>query len=152
MSDVAYLVLRVLFSIVFLNAAWQCGKSKEGVKWTIEESRILFGKWAPIFGVGGIGVMAVGGLSVLLGIYPEIGASMLTVFLLLGSVIHFRRQKDSVRIGEELSSNGQDVGELTTLASLGHYSSAMKNYSLCGPSAFIAMTGGGAYVISSLWS
>jgi len=95
MSDVAYLVLRALFSFVFLNAAWQCGKSKEGVEWTIEESRILFGEWAPMFGIGGIGVMAVGGLSVLLGIYPEIGASMLAVFLVLGSVIHFRRQKDS---------------------------------------------------------
>ena len=153
LTDIAYLIFRISYSIVFLNAAWQCGKSKAGIQWTIDESRILFGKAAPLFGVAGIFVMGFGGLSVLLGIYPEIGGLMLGLFVLPGAIIHHRKQKESQSLGGELGANdNQKVQMLTALASLGHYSSAMKNYSLCGPGIFLALTGGGAWVIVSLWS
>lgn len=152
-TDIAYLILRISYSIVFLNAAWQCGKSKAGVRWTIEESRILFGNAAPLFGIAGIFVMGFGGLSVLLGFFPEIGGLMLGLFVLPGAIIHHRKQKESLALGNELgASQNEKAQELATLASLGHYSSAMKNYSLCGPGLFLALTGGGAWSIISFWA
>lgn len=153
LPNVAYMILRISYSIVFLNAAWQCGKSKAGIRWTIEESRILFGNTAPLFGVAGIFVMGFGGLSVLLGIYPEIGGVMLGLFVLPGAIIHHRKQKEAQVLGDELGAPGDEKTQvLTTLALLGHYSSAMKNYSLCGPGLFLALTGGGAWVVALLWT
>lgn len=153
---IGWLIFRVSYSFVFLNAAWQCGKSKEGIAWTVEESRILFGKAAPLFGPAGIVVMAVGGLSVLLGIYGEVGGLMLASFVLPGAIIHLRKQKESVSLAEELKNSIQPdgeskLGQLGILASLGHYSSAMKNFSLFGPGLLLLFTGTGAYSVDRLW-
>lgn len=154
-NSIALLIFRISYTFVFLNAAWQCGRSKEGIAWTIDESRILFGNAAPIFGIAGIATMAIGGLSVLLGIYGEIGGLMLAAFVLPGAIIHLRKQKESSSLAQEIQqaseSEKEKVGQLGILASLGHYSSAMKNFSLFGPGLYFLFAGTGAYSIDRLW-
>jgi uncharacterized membrane protein YphA (DoxX/SURF4 family) len=154
LQALAFLVLRVSYSFVFLNAAWQCGKDRNGLQWTIEESRILFGKYAPLFGPAGIAVMGLGGLSILLGVYAEIGGGMLAFFVLPGALIHLRKRDEAGRLGAAIPVSEADkprLGQLAVSAVLGHYGSAMKNFSLFGPGAFLAMMGSGAWSLDRLW-
>lgn len=153
---VAWLAFRAFYSFVFLNAAWQCGKNRAGIEWTIAESRILFGNAAPIFGPAGILVMGLGGVSILLGFCAEIAGVSLLLFLPMGAVIHFRQRKRAVSLGESSKAsmsagNMEVVTELTTLAALGHYSSAIKNWSLIGPAIFLSVIGSGPYSLMHAW-
>ncbi len=154
MTYVAWISIRLLFSYVFLNAAWQCGKNRQGREWTVNESRILFGDAAGLFGPLGIVAMAIGGLSILLGICAEFGGILLTVFLAMGAAIHFSHSKRASELQTSISSEAEDQSRLTELAvsaQLGHYSSAIKNISLMGPSIFFAIMGSGPYSCCRLW-
>jgi uncharacterized membrane protein YphA (DoxX/SURF4 family) len=154
LNDIAWLAFRAGFSIVFLNAAWQCGKNQGGITWTIDESRILFGDAARVFGPAGIVVMGAGGLAILLGVGAELAGIVLTVFLLMGAVIHLRHSEEAVRLAAEVRGNtvaSEPLRHLAVSCQLGHYSSAMKNYSLCGPALFFAIMGSGNCSIVRLW-
>jgi len=155
LADLAWLIFRAAYSFVFLNAAWQCGKSRAGVEWTIAEARILFGESARFFGPAGIVVMGAGGLSILLGFCAEIGGLILVLFLPLGAVIHLRQRDRARRVEKEiqasLSVKSDALGQLGMSAQLGHYSSAIKNWSLLGPAVFFAVMGSGPRSLLALW-
>ena len=156
MVYLSWILFRILFSIIFLNAAWQCGRNQAGRKWTISESKILFGDLAPIFGIAGIFVMAFGGLSILFGAAAEVGGAVLAVFLAMGAVIHFRHSKNAGQLHQSLIAKSEDTAqehlqELAVSAQLGHYSSAIKNISLMGPAIFFAFMGSGPLSIFRLW-
>ena len=117
-SDVAWLVFRESYSFVFLNAAWKCGKDKAGIEWTIAESRILFGDAAKVFGPAGIFVMGAGGISILLGLWAEVGGSVLAGFVLMGAVIHLRNQNRAIVLAKAVQDTlgGQKCDPLDELA------------------------------------
>ncbi len=153
---IAWLIFRASYSWVFLNAAWQCGKNRAGVDWTIAESEIIFGRFAPVLGPIGIVVMAVGGLSILFGIFAEIGGVLLASFLVPGTVIHLRKRSEARGLADALrselgSSHLESLDKLTVLAVLGHYSSAMKNVSLIGPAVYFAVMGCGPMGFYRWW-
>lgn len=159
-ENIAWIAFRLLFSVVFLNAAWQCGKSAEGRAWTVEESKILFGNAAKFFAPIGILIMGFGGISILFGVLAEIGGALLSGFLLLGTLIHLRHSKNASALLNSLLDTLDDGAEsersemlqtLATSAQLGHYSSAMKNMSLMGPSVFFTVMGSGPWSVVSLW-
>jgi uncharacterized membrane protein YphA (DoxX/SURF4 family) len=158
LAPFAWLLFRATYSWVFLNAAWQCGKSRAGIEWTIAESSILFGRMATVLGPLGILVMAFGGLSILLGAFAELGGIMLAMFLVPGTVIHLRKRREAASLAGNIRSRleagsppMQSLDALTVLADLGHYSSAMKNISLLGPAVFFAVMGPGPYALARLW-
>lgn len=155
LPDLAWLLFRAAYSFVFLNAAWQCGKSRAGVRWTIDEASILFGKYAWFFGPAGIVIMGAGGLSILLGFCAEIGGLILVFFLPLGALIHLRQRDRAARMEKEIQASlpakSEALGKLGMSAQLGHYSSAIKNWSLLGPAIFFAVMGSGPWSVLTLW-
>lgn len=155
-SELAWIVFRAAYSFVFLNAAWQCGKNRSGIEWTIAESRILFGDGAKLLGPGGIVVMAGGGLSILLGLFAELGGTALALFLVMGTVIHLRQRDRASALAKAVAHRLGDaqleaLQQLAVSAQLGHYSSAMKNLSLAGPAFFFAIMGSGPWSLARLW-
>jgi uncharacterized membrane protein YphA (DoxX/SURF4 family) len=96
----------------------------------------------------GIVIMGAGGLSILLGVLPRLGALGLTIFLLFGGMIHLakRTQAEGYRrallpaLGNDAAAR-TTLDEITTTAVIGHFVSALKNFALMGPTAYLALAG-----------
>ena len=82
--DILFLIGRVLFSILFLMSALNHFQHLEGMAQYAGSKGVPMPKLA----TGGTGVLLLlGGLSVLLGIYPTIGLILLLVFLVPTSIL-----------------------------------------------------------------
>jgi uncharacterized membrane protein YphA (DoxX/SURF4 family) len=149
-----WLALRLGVGLLFLNAAWACGKNAAARQWTIEETAILFRPpLAKPFALIGIGVMGLGGLLVLLGLFGRVGGLMLAGFLVPGAVIHFRKRNEADVLAAELRPLTTVPDRLDVLhvsARLGHHSSALKNLALVGVTLFMAAVGTGPWSMDRL--
>jgi len=93
--------------------------------------------------------MLLGGLSVLLGIFPRLGALVLRLFLIPAAMIHFRKArdaaalKDAILAGPAGKSGGarQSIAALGDSAVLGNFISALKNLSLMALTLYVALAG-----------
>jgi uncharacterized membrane protein YphA (DoxX/SURF4 family) len=101
-----------------------------------------------LFLLGGIAVMALGGLSVLLGIFPRLGAVALALFLVPAAMIHFRKAAQAAALKQAfLSEHGGSSAARTTvqqlgdLAWIGNFTSALKNLILIAPTLYLALAG-----------
>ena len=85
MTNVAFMIGRILFGLYWLRAAFHHFTALE----SIAEYARGKGTPAPKFAVAGSGVvLLVGGLSMILGAYPTVGIVLLVLFLLAAS-FHF---------------------------------------------------------------
>lgn len=90
--DILVLIGRILFSAVFLSAAMGHLTQTKGMAGYAAAKGVPFA-WAATF-VGGI-VLALGGVSVLLGIWADLGALLLVVFLVPTAVLMHAFWKES---------------------------------------------------------
>jgi hypothetical protein len=165
-----WLTLRLGVGLLFLNAAWACGKNTAARKWTEIETAILVPPpYAKLCSLIGIMTMGLGGTSVLFGLYGELGGLMLAGFLVPGAMIHFRKMKEVDALVAQLRPPASvpapavaptppadaPLGPLDVLAvsaRLGHYSSALKNLALVGVMLLIAAVGTGPWSLLRLWT
>lgn len=148
LDDIGSFLLRLTIGILFLMGAWASGKNRHALKFTIGETALVFKSRPEVFAVIGIVIMGAGGLSILFGVLPRLGPLGLTVFLLFGGMIHLakRAQAEACKqallpaLGSDPAARGT-LDELTMTAVIGHFVSALKNFALMGPTAYLVLAG-----------
>ena len=151
LEEIGSLAIRVALGLLFIVGAWESGKDKAGRDFTTSETALVF-KWRPdIFAMLGILMMGAGGLSVLLGIFPRLGALAMTVFLVPAAMIHFAKQSQAMdyarQIQPVLSGKTGDTARgplqaLLSSAMIGHFTACLKTLCLLGPSIYLVLAGG----------
>lgn len=149
-EEIGSLLLRITVSILFLMGAWAMSKNEEARKFARSETSLLF-KWKPeLFAVAGIFIMGAGGSSILLGVFPSLGALGLAIFLVPAAMIHFKRRDQASTLKANIEHGlaeapdlqvRKTVDELSFSAAIGHETSALKNLSLIGPTLYLVFAG-----------
>lgn len=106
--------------------------------------------WRPhLFALAGIVLAGAGGLSMLLGIFPRLGALAMAVFLVPAALIHLAKRRQALALMHTILHGlpdkpavRRDVDALGASAALGHYTAALKNLSLLGPVLYLVLAGG----------
>jgi len=76
--QIAFLIGRIIFGLYWISAGWNHFRQLEGISQYAKAK----GTPAPKLAVGGTGaILVLGGLSMLLGVYPHIGIALLIIFL-----------------------------------------------------------------------
>ncbi len=143
--DIAWLVLRVCYAALFLYPLPGLIRDWQG---TVSASRLLNEKFATNLAAISVLLMFFGALSILFGVYGQVGALGLLGFNLGGSVLHQRLA--GVALQSQLSSTASDqdkqvLMDMVNLAVAGHSSSAWKNYVLAAVACFFMILGTGPY-------
>jgi uncharacterized membrane protein YphA (DoxX/SURF4 family) len=143
---IAWLTLRAVYAWMFL---YPVKGLITGFSDTVNATALLF-PWQPqAFTIVSILGMVVGALSILLGIYSQIGALILLCFNLGGAVIHYRLKDAAQSIAVSAGSSTEDVeavASLKALAAVGHVTSAQKNFVLAAVAFFFMLMGTGPSV------
>ncbi|MBH1933853.1 hypothetical protein I5Q34_06015 [Streptomyces sp. AV19] len=155
LAAVGWLLLRLGVGGLFLNAAWACGKDRAAIRWTRDATAVVFPRFAGPLALLGIAVMALGGLSVLLGAYGRIGGAALALFLVPATLIHLRGRAEATalagRLAPELSAGLRpSLAVLGASAAMAHYSSALKNVALFFVALCFVAAGTGPYSLAAL--
>jgi uncharacterized membrane protein YphA (DoxX/SURF4 family) len=150
LEEIGSLLIRVTVAWLFLGGAWASGKDATARKFVIADTALVF-PWRPdLFASAGIFMAGAGGLSVLFGVFPRIGALAMTIFLVPAAMIHLAKRRQALALKEKVLAgltgkiNGparNDLDALGASAALGHYTSALKNMSLIGPTAYLVLAG-----------
>ncbi len=154
LEELGSLLIRISVAWLFLTGFWYDVRS---FKSTEEETGLLF-KWhTDFFATAGMILMGAGAVSILLGIFPRLGALALATFLIPASFIHFRSRDAAAELKKKVLDRGaadqslkDDIDELGTLGSVGHYSSGLKNLALIGPMLYLVLAGGKFPIIIGL--
>ncbi len=145
-----WLVLRLAVAWMFfvplsaLIADWQTTRAL---------TRLVTKYFVGVVSVMYVAIMVVGGLSILLGFYAQIGGILLCIYCLFGIRVHFQMAKMIGR--SELPPSCIEQGEqafsrLQMLGILGQVSSGQKNVVLAAISLVFAVVGTGPYSLSGL--
>ena len=110
-------------------------------------------KLAVLFAIGSFGMMLFGGLSVLFGIEGRVGALLLLAFTAIGVYWHKCQRDVAMSEADKVAltvsgSSKTDLTALKTAAYVGHFSSGIKNWPLCGMCIAFVCWGTGPYSIS----
>jgi uncharacterized membrane protein YphA (DoxX/SURF4 family) len=153
-EEIGSLLIRVTIGLLFLISAFACAKDAGARKAAAADTALVFKSRPYLFLLSGTIVMAAGGLSVLLGIFPRLGALTLTLFLIPAALIHFRKAAQAAHLQETIlaragksSAARQAAIELGDSAVLGNVTSATKNLILMAPTAYLALAGVGPMLI-----
>lgn len=142
----AWLTLRAVYAWMFLYPVKGLITSFSD---TVNATALLI-HWQPqAFAILSILGMIVGALSILLGIYSQVGALILLCFNLGGAVIHYRLKDVAQSISVSPQSSAEDVeavASLKSLAAVGHVTSAQKNFVLAAVAFFFMLMGTGPSV------
>ncbi|MGH3678846.1 MAG: DoxX family membrane protein [Natronosporangium sp.] len=123
--DVVILIGRILFVVLMLGSAWNHFSQAKGM------TEYAQSKGVPMPGpavLGGGVLLALGGLSVLLGIWPDLGALLLVLFLLPTAVLMHgfwresdpqARQAEMIQFMKDLSLGGAALMLLGLFATAG---------------------------------
>jgi uncharacterized membrane protein YphA (DoxX/SURF4 family) len=149
LEDIAALIIRVTIGSLFVISAYACSKNAAARQGAIADTALVFPWRTELFTLAGVMLMLLGGLSVLLGIFPRLGALVLTLFLIPAALIHFRKAsqaaalKDAMLAGPAGKSAAarQSVVALGDAAVLGNFTSALKNLTLMALTLYIALAG-----------
>ena len=160
LPDVGILSTRLGVAIVMLYAAWQNSKNAAGRQWTINNTALLFrfvpedrrrSLAAPAAYVGLVMVWG-GGISILLGLEPRLGAAALILFLSLGMLIHRVNRQDAMALGKAISDAAPPVAakanELAWSAFGAHLAAGLKNVSMIGINVLFLLDGTGRFTLS----
>lgn len=138
-------MLRIVYAWMFLYPA--VGLVKDWPT-TVQTTALLF-KWKPkLFAAGSVVVMVAGAIMILLGVYGRAGAAGLCAFCLGGARIHYRLASLAGDVKLSSTASPDDVaaaGQLTTLAVVGHVTSAEKNIVLAAVAFFFLLMGTGPW-------
>jgi len=150
LDDLGSLLIRVALAWLFLGGAWASGKNATAHRCVIADTALVF-PWRPdLFAFAGIFMAGAGGLSVLLGIFPRLGALAMMIFLVPAAMIHLAKRRQALALKDKVlagltgkvnSSARNDLDALGDSAALGHYTAALKNISLIGPTAYLVLAG-----------
>lgn len=147
LEEIGSLLIRVTIGLLFLISAFVCGKNAGARKAAAADTALVF-PWRPdLFTLAGIVIMAAGGMSVLLGIFPRLGALALTLFLIPAAMIHFRKAREAAALKDRIlagpagkpSGARQAVAALGDSAVIGNFTSALKNLTLMAPTLYLAL-------------
>jgi uncharacterized membrane protein YphA (DoxX/SURF4 family) len=150
LEDVGSLLIRVALGGLFIAGAWASGKDQAGCDFTTSETALVF-KWRPeLFAIAGILMLGAGGLSVLFGIFPRLGALAMTVFLVPAAMIHFAKRGQAMALkgqiapalpGKSDTAARNALDALTASAVFGHFTAGLKTLCLLGPSLYLVLAG-----------
>ena len=156
LEDVGALILRLAVGGLFLMGAWGSVKDRAAREFTTAETGLVFKRNPTFFAYAGIAMMGLGGLSIVFGVFPRLGALVLTVFLFGGAMIHFAKRAQlegyEKEIEPALTGDGarpalQALHALTAAGVMGHFTAGLKNYALSGATAYLVLAGGRAPMI-----
>ncbi len=149
MEILAWLTLRIVYAWMFLwplKALFADWKATEGVVGLICPARLV-GPAAKLMVV----VMVTGALSILLGVLPAVGGVLLFIYCLIGAVAHYRLGASATALSLSATAADEDrqaLANAAALATVGHVTSAEKNFVLAALGLFFALAGTGPW---SLW-
>jgi uncharacterized membrane protein YphA (DoxX/SURF4 family) len=151
-QDWAWGIIRVVMAWMFLMpipgllADW---------KSTQMLTRLVSGVCVNLLSVLSIAMMVLGALSILLGLYAQIGGILLFVYCIIGMRVHFKlgRLISSIQLPDVCRPGGEEAfGEVKSLGIVGQVTSAQKNVVLAGVALAFAILGSGAISITgNLW-
>lgn len=149
MEELASLIIRVTIGLLFVVSAYVCSKDASARKAATADTALVFPRKPEWFTLAGVLWMLAGGLSVLLGVFPRLGAISLTLFLIPAAMIHFQKARQAATLREAImarsggASSGvrQDVTALGDSAVLGNFTSALKNLNLMALTIYVALAG-----------
>lgn len=150
LEEIGSLLIRVTVALLFLQGAWASAHEAAARHAVIADVGLVF-KWRPdFFAYGGVLMAAAGGLSVLLGIFPRLGALAMTIFLIPATMIHLAKRREARALKEKVlaelpdragSTAREDIERLTASTIVGHTTAALKNLSLIGPTLYLVLAG-----------
>lgn len=149
MEIAAFLVLRILFSWIFFRPLPGLLKDFQGA---VGLTRLIIPFWPTLFTLLMFVVMIIGGISILFGLYAQIGGIFLFIYCLMGYVVHKRlaNQASCANLSISASEQDQQVLETTvTLAAVGNMTSAQKNLVLAGVACFFLLMGSGPLSVTA---
>lgn len=159
LEDAGSLLLRLAVGWLFLMGAWGSVKDQGARDFTTSETALVF-KWRPrLFAYTGIAMMGLGGLSIVLGVFPRLGALALTIFLFGGAMIHFAKRRQLLayekQIEPALTGDGGarargTLRALTDAGVMGHFTAGLKNFALAGATAYLVLAGARAPMLIGL--
>lgn len=152
MDLAVWIVLRVVYAWMFLVPLSALLRD-----WAVTEQIVAL--VCPVFtriaSVVMVAVMFVGALSILLGVYAQIGGILLLIYCLLGVVVHYRLAGLVLAIKplDEMSEKSRELlQQAQNLGVAGHISSGQKNIVLAAVAFLFIMMGSGPLSMSNtLW-
>lgn len=107
--DVVILIGRILFALLMLGSAWSHFTQTKGMTGYAQAKGVPMPQLAVV--LGGV-LLALGGLSVLLGIWPDLGALLLVIFLVPTAVMmhNFWKETDAQARQNEMIQFMKDTG------------------------------------------
>jgi uncharacterized membrane protein YphA (DoxX/SURF4 family) len=149
LEELGSLIIRVMIGLLFLISAYVCSKDAGARQAAIADTALVFPWRTEMFTLAGILLMTVGGLSVLLGIFPRLGALALTLFLIPAAMIHFSKARQAAALKDAIlaeavgKSSGlrHNVTALGESAVIGNFTSALKNLNLMALTLYVALAG-----------
>jgi len=149
--------IRLGIGWLYLYAAFMNSRNKASLQWTRDNTAILFRNtslagnagFIRLTAIGGLACMYVGGLSVLIGLEARIGAFLLLIFTVGGTVIHHRLKKDAGAIANNNQANATLTGVAWSAFSA-HFANVLKNICLSLILIFLILYGSGSIVVSDL--
>jgi uncharacterized membrane protein YphA (DoxX/SURF4 family) len=98
LEELGAMLVRPAMGLLFLVSAFACGKNASARQAAAADTALVFPRRPELFLLAGISIMALGGLSVLLGIFPRLGALALAAFLVPAAMIHFRKARQAIAL------------------------------------------------------
>jgi len=139
---IAWAVVRIALAWMFLVPLPGLLKDWQG---TVNLSALLC-KWNPrVLAIISVLIMLFGALSVLIGIFPRVGALGLCLYSLCGYRVHRQLARQAKAMANK------DNQPLVTLAQVGHVTSAQKNIVIAALAFFMVLQGVGPYMLINLF-
>ena len=146
LEDIGALLLRVLF----LSCVWGCSKDATARQNAVAATALVFKRRPELFAASVL-LAAAGALSVLLGVFPRLGALAMVIYLVPAAMVHFAMQRESLVLQAKIlwEANGKidvtttsNVSALGATAAFGHMTAGLKNLFLIAPAAYLVLAGG----------
>ena len=146
LEQIGALIIRVTVGLLFVISAYVCSKDSAARQGAIADRALVFPWRTELFTMAGVLLMLLGGLSVLLGIFPRLGALTLTLFLIPAAMIHFRKARQATALKDAMLAGPagaarESVTALGESAVLGNFTSALKNLTLMALTLYVALAG-----------
>lgn len=140
-----WLAVRLTMAYVYLFPFYLNIKDSAGRKAMAQSSSYMIpfvseplrGKISVLFAIGSFAAMFFGGLSILFGIEGRVGGLMLLVFTAVGVYWHKCQRDVAMSEADKVAltipeTSKAELASLKTAAFVGHFSSGIKNWPLCG--------------------
>ena len=146
LEQIGALIIRVTVGLLFVISAYVCSKDSAARQGAIADTALVFPWRTELFTMAGVLLMLLGGLSVLLGIFPRLGALTLTLFLIPAAMIYFRKARQATALKDAMLAGPagaarESVTALGKSAVLGNFTSALKNLTLMALTLYVALAG-----------